>query len=178
MSSIKIRQCGITDGNTECIVNAANVNLKGCGGVCGAVFRGAGWDDMEAICDEIGHCDVGAAVITPALRLRTKYVIHAVGPVWQGGGFHEDKLLYSAYRAALDLALAYGLHSVSLPLISVGNNGYPIEDAWTIGLRACADFLDDHPAYEIDLLFTIPDETLVRVGNFQLSRMFSRAKAQ
>ena len=82
---IRIEKISITELNTDAIVNAANEHLLAGGGVCGAIFRAAGYEELQDACDKIGHCDTGDAVITPGFRLPAKYVIHAVGPVWYGG---------------------------------------------------------------------------------------------
>ena len=85
------------------IVNAANEGLWAGGGVCGAIFRAAGHAELQDACDKIGHCDTGSAVITPGFRLKAKYIVHAVGPVWNGGANGEPKLLYGAYYRSLEL---------------------------------------------------------------------------
>ena len=104
MSTIDIRQISITELDTDVIVNAANESLQAGGGVCGAIFKAAGYKELQEACDKIGLCDTGFAVITPAFRLKAKYVIHAVGPVWQGGKNQEPQQLYSCYRESLRLA--------------------------------------------------------------------------
>jgi len=98
MSKIRIERVSITDAGTDCIVNAANEHLMGGSGVCGAIFSAAGWNQLQAACDEIGHCDTGSAVITSAFALNAKYIVHAVGPVWQGGDHDEPQKLYSCYQ--------------------------------------------------------------------------------
>ena len=95
MSSIDIRLIGITDLDTDCIVNAANSGLAMGSGVCGAIFRAAGPREMQAACNSIGGCPTGGAVITPGFALKAKHVIHAVGPIWKGGKSNEAKNLYS-----------------------------------------------------------------------------------
>ena len=94
---ISIRLSDLTKMETDAVVNAANQELRAGGGVCGAIFAAAGRDELRSACDAIGHCDTGAAVITPGFCLKAKYIIHAVGPVWQGGNSGEEQLLYSAY---------------------------------------------------------------------------------
>ena len=120
MSDIRIQNISITDLATDAIVNAANEGLWAGGGVCGAIFRAAGHDRLQEACNKIGHCDTGSAVITPGFRLKAKYVIHAVGPVWRGGNDHEPKLLYGAYYRALELAMENSCASIGFPLISAG----------------------------------------------------------
>ena len=129
MSTIEIRRVSITDLDTDAIVNAANEGLWAGGGVCGAIFKAAGHDQLQAACHKIGHCDTGSAVITPGFHLKAKYIIHAVGPRWAGGSHDEPKLLYGAYRRALELAVENGCQSIGFPLISAGIFGYPVEKA-------------------------------------------------
>ena len=107
----------ITTLALDVIVNAANRTLLDGGGVDGAIHRAAG-PDLRAECEKLGGCDTGAAKITRGYRLRAKHVIHAVGPVWSGGGKDEEELLASCYRAALELAAAHRLASVAFPAIS------------------------------------------------------------
>lgn len=126
---------------TDAIVNAANRHLRPGGGVCGSIYDRAGYQDMEKACRDIGGCQVGDAVITPGFALPAKYVIHAVGPVWQGGSCGEEKLLRSCYTRSLNLAKEYGLASISFPLISSGIYGYPKEEALQIAVSAISEFL-------------------------------------
>jgi|MTBAKSStandDraft_2_1061841.scaffolds.fasta_scaffold00983_38 O-acetyl-ADP-ribose deacetylase (regulator of RNase III) len=119
----------------DAIVNAANPELKnGGGGVGERIFTAAGVEEMTAACDAIGGCQTGSAVITPGFKLPAKYVIHAVGPVWQGGKQGEEQMLRSAYRSSLELATQYNLESVAFPLLSSGNFHYPYEQALAVAL--------------------------------------------
>ena len=119
----------ITKMSVDAIVNAANSVLAPGGGVCGAIFTAAGYDHLDTACRAIGHCDVGQAVITDGFQLPAKYVIHAVGPIWQGGGKNEAELLKSCYRNALHLAERKECQSIAFPLISSGIYGYPKAEA-------------------------------------------------
>ncbi|MDD6467223.1 MAG: macro domain-containing protein [Erysipelotrichaceae bacterium] len=92
MSKIEIKKIGITNVGTECIVNAANDGLWEGGGVCGVIFKAAGSAQLTKVCLEIGHCDIGSAVITPSFNLNAKYIIHAVGPIWKDGKHKEPQL--------------------------------------------------------------------------------------
>ena len=96
MSGIEIRKIGITELDTDAIVNAANEGLWAGGGVCGAIFRAAGAEQLQTACSKIGHCETGSAVITPGFNLKSEYIIHAVGPRWKDGQHGEPKLLYGA----------------------------------------------------------------------------------
>ena len=168
MSDIRIQNISITDLATDAIVNAANEGLWAGGGVCGAIFRAAGHDRLQEACNKIGHCDTGSAVITPGFRLKAKYVIHAVGPVWRGGNDHEPELLYGAYDKALELAKENSCASIGFPLISAGIFGYPLEKAWEVAIKACRDFLAAHPDYDIEIVFAVLDERIIKVGQGKL----------
>ncbi|MGD9742827.1 MAG: O-acetyl-ADP-ribose deacetylase [Dongiaceae bacterium] len=118
----------ITTLEVDAIVNAANEALAPGGGVCGAIHRAAG-SELAAACRAIGRCPTGEARITPGFRLKARYVIHAVGPVWRGGGQGEPALLAGCYRASIALAADNGVASLAVPAISAGIYGYPLEAA-------------------------------------------------
>jgi O-acetyl-ADP-ribose deacetylase (regulator of RNase III) len=130
----------ITDQNTDAIVNAANSGLRGGGGVDGAIHRAGGPAIMEE-CRAIGGCKTGDAVMTTGGRLKSRYVIHAVGPRWSGGGRGERELLVSAYRRSLELAEEEGLRSLAFPSISTGAYGYPVADAARVALETVKKYL-------------------------------------
>lgn len=132
---LSARLVDITTLDTDAIVNAANESLAPGGGVCGAIHRAAG-PELARACAAIGHCPTGEARITPGFRLPSGYVIHAVGPVWRGGGEGEAELLASAYRSALRLAEEHGLRSIAFPAISTGIYGYPLDQATDVAVRA------------------------------------------
>ena len=134
----------ITTLALDVIVNAANRTLLGGGGVDGAIHRAAG-PDLRAECEKLGGCDTGAAKITRGYRLRAKHVIHAVGPVWSGGGKDEGELLASCYRAALELAAAHRLASVAFPAISTGIYRFPPDRAARIAVGTVAAELAASP---------------------------------
>ncbi len=140
----------ITTLEVDAIVTAANAALAGGGGVDGAVHRAAG-PELLVACRRIGGCPTGEARITPGFRLKARHVIHAVGPVWRGGGAGEATLLASAYRYSLTLLREVEGRSIAFPAISTGVYGYPPEEATRIAVAAVRDDLARHG--EIDVIF-------------------------
>ena len=139
---LKIVQGDLTEMKVDAIVNAANTTLKMGGGVCGAIFLKAGPEELQKECDAIHMCPVGSAVMTKGYKLKAKHIIHAVGPIWQGGHHQEEAKLKSAYESALKLAESHHLESVAFPLISSGIYGYPKEEALRVAREAITDFLE------------------------------------
>ena len=135
----------ITQETTDAIVNAANSSLAPGGGVCGAIHRAAG-PELARACAELGGCPTGDARITPGFALKAGHVIHAVGPMWQGGAKGEPDDLASCYRRSLELADEYGLRSIAFPAISTGIYGYPLDQATEIAVRTVRLFQRDGPA--------------------------------
>ena len=168
---IEIRKIGITELDTDAIVNAANEELWAGSGVCGAIFRAAGHNKLKAACEEIGHCDTGSAVITPGFDLKSKYIIHAVGPMWNGGNYNEPQKLYGAYRRSLELAVENGCHSIGFPLLSAGVFGYPKDKAWRVALQACSDFLRDHSDFDLKVIFAVLDDGIMSLGQQTLGEI-------
>ena len=176
MSTIQIKKISIVDLDTDAIVNAANSGLRAGGGVCGAVFSAAGYRELQDACSRIGHCSTGSAVITPGFRLKAKYIIHAVGPIWRGGNQGEPELLYGAYYKALELAAENHCSSVGFPLISAGSYGYPAEDAWARAMRACGDFLEKHRMLSVDVVFAVLNDEMMAMGRKALLQNASAFK--
>lgn len=167
MLTIEIIKGNIVDCDTEAIVNAANEDLIGGSGVCGAIFEGAGYEEMQEACDKIGHCDIGEAVITDGFNLKAKYVIHTVGPIYcdtrraynytieeiEKIGYDNiiineelsNKQLYNAYTNSLKLAEENGIKSIAFPTISAGAYGYPIDLACKIEIDAINDYRKNNP---------------------------------
>lgn len=164
MSGIRIQKIGITQPEVDAIVNAANEELYEGGGVCGIIFEAAGSFELTKACRAIGRCRTGGAVITPGFKLPSKYIIHAVGPVWSGGRNNEPHLLQSAYMQSLIAAKDNGCHSIAFPLISAGIFGYPKDQAWRVALQACDDFIRNNPDYDIVILFAVIDDRILDLG--------------
>lgn len=141
---MKVVEGDITQLDVDAIVNAANPQLRRGGGVCGAIHRAAG-PELEEECRRLGGCATGDAKLTSGYRLKARYVIHAVGPVWHGGSQGEDELLASAYRRSLEVARDYGdIESIAFPAISTGVYGFPPERAASIAVRTVARFLEEN----------------------------------
>ena len=146
-ATLQLVKGDITEMETDAIVNAANSRLMGGGGVDGAIHRRGGPQILEE-CKRIRATEwpqglpTGKAVITGAGNLKTKHVIHTVGPVWRGGNRGEPELLAQAYQNSLRLAVAEGLKTVAFPSISTGAYGYPVEKACHIALNAVKEFLE------------------------------------
>lgn len=135
----------ITTLRVDAIVNAANTSLLGGGGVDGAIHRAAG-PELLAECRALKGCNTGDAKLTRGYRLPARHVIHAVGPVWSGGGRGEDELLASCYRRAIELCRRNGLASLAFPAISTGVYRFPAERAADIAVRTVAETLPASPA--------------------------------
>jgi len=138
---IKVVRADITSLAVDAIVNAANETLLGGGGVDGAIHRAAG-PELRQACQKIGGCPTGEARITLGFRLTETWVIHTVGPVWQGGDKGEPDLLVACYKNSFDLALQNGVSTIAFPSISTGAYGYPIDAAASIAVGVMQSYRD------------------------------------
>ena len=154
--SLTILNADITTLHVDAIVNAANPQLAAGGGVCGAIFRAAGYRQLQAACDKLAPIQTGEAVITPGFNLPAKFIIHTSGPVWRGGHFGEENLLRACYLNSLKRAVEHNLHSVAFPLISAGIYGYPPLEALKVAVKAIRDSQCD-----LDVTLTVLDESLI-----------------
>jgi O-acetyl-ADP-ribose deacetylase (regulator of RNase III) len=159
----------ITRQDVDAIVNAANETLLGGGGVDGAIHRAGGPAILDE-CRRLGGCPTGQARVTGAGRLATQYVVHAVGPVWRGGGEGEDALLEACHRSAIALAGARGCASVAFPAISTGAYGFPIRRAAGIALRTVQEAAAEWPGLRLVrfVCFTEPDAEVFRAALAEL----------
>ncbi|HEV2127710.1 MAG TPA: O-acetyl-ADP-ribose deacetylase [Thermomicrobiales bacterium] len=155
---VEVVQGDITRQKVDAIVNAANNQLCGGGGVDGAIHRVAG-PELDEACREIGWCPTGEARVTPGFRLPAKWVIHTVGPVWQGGDRDEDALLASCYRSSMELASQHGMLSIAFPSISTGVYGFPVKRAARIAIDTLRDTAQRYPEIETIRVVTFGENT-------------------
>ncbi len=134
----------ITKVRADAIVNPANTSLEEGRGTSRGIYVAAGEEKLREACQRIGRCDEGKAVITDGFDLPARYIIHAVGPVWQGGGYGEDRILYNTYMESMALAREKGLESIAFPLLSSGNCGFPKTRAMRIAVSAIKDYIKSH----------------------------------
>lgn len=158
---IALFQGDITTLDVDAIVNAANRALAPGAGVCGAIHRAAG-PDLAVACREVAPCPTGEARITPGFNLKASYVIHTVGPIWQGGREEEAELLAGCYRNSLDLAKAKDLTTTAFPAISTGVYGYPLAHAAQIAVETVQSWLGDNQDFE-KVVFAVFDEKALMI---------------
>ena len=156
----------ITRLEVDAIVNAANSSLLGGGGVDGAIHRAAGSKLLDA-CRKIGGCQTGEARITKGYKLPAKFVIHAVGPVWQGGAHGEEALLAACYEKAIGLACENSVKSMAFPAISCGAYGYPYREAMRVAVQTTRACLNRHQSL-IQVTFVCFQEELFRLYQEQI----------
>ena len=165
-NQIQVVQGDITKLDCDGIVNAANRSLLGGGGVDGAIHRAAG-PELLAECRTLHGCRTGEAKITKGYRLRAKYIIHTVGPIYSGTA-EDAAQLADCYRNSLNLAKEHDVHSIAFPAISTGVYGYPLEDAAEIAVKTVAQWLEDHADYAMQVIFCCFDARTERVYQARL----------
>lgn len=157
MTNISIQKGDITLVETEAIVNAANTSLLGGGGVDGAIHKAAGPELLKE-CKELNGCPTGEARITKGYKLAATYVIHTVGPVWNGGTENEVELLHNCYHNSLLLAKEHSIKTIAFPNISTGIYGFPKEKAAMIALFSVNQFCREFPDALREVIFVCFDE--------------------
>ncbi len=156
ISKIKIVTGDITQQDVDAIVNAANSTLLGGGGVDGAIHRAAGPELLE-YCKKLNGCPTGWAKISPGFKLKAKYVIHTVGPVWNDGKNYEGDYLARCYRNSLNLAVENKIKTIAFPAISTGAYGFPLDVATKIAVEEVSKFLQENESIE-QVIFVCYDE--------------------
>ncbi|GBD88194.1 O-acetyl-ADP-ribose deacetylase [bacterium BMS3Abin03] len=164
-NKIEIHKGDITKLKVDAIVNAANTTLLGGGGVDGAIHRAAGPLLLEE-CETLNGCPIGEAKITKGYNLPAKYVIHTVGPIWQGGYNNEVELLANCYRNSLKLAVDNGIKTIAFPAISTGIYGFPLNRAARIAVSIVTKFLSEHDEIEKVIFVAFDDKTYYTYQKF------------
>lgn len=155
-SKIELHKGDITKINIDAIVNAANTSLLGGGGVDGAIHRAAGSELLEYN-KKLSGCKTGEAKISPGFNLHAKFIIHAVGPIWNGGNNNEDKLLADCYRNSLNLAIENNIKTIAFPSISTGIYRFPVKRAANIAVKEVKKFLEKNSSID-KIIFVCFDE--------------------
>jgi O-acetyl-ADP-ribose deacetylase (regulator of RNase III) len=166
-SKIELYKGDITKLKVDAIINAANTSLLGGGGVDGAIHRAAGPDLLE-FNRKLGGCATSEAKISPGFKLAAKYIIHTVGPVWNGGNNNEDNLLANCYKNSLKLAVENKIKTIAFPAISTGVYRFPLERATKIAITEVRKFLEKNKSIE-KVIFTCFDEETYQIYNKMLN---------
>ncbi len=178
-AKLSVIQGDITRQATEAIVNAANSSLMGGGGVDGAIHHAGGsaiLEECKQIVSKQGRLPTGQAVITAAGNLKARFVIHTVGPVWQGGNKGEPELLASAYQESLKVAAENNLSSISFPSISTGAYGYPTAEAARVALSTVASFLKERDTSIKEVVFVLFDAATLASYSSALGEIVEASK--
>jgi O-acetyl-ADP-ribose deacetylase (regulator of RNase III) len=155
---IEVQRGDITQQKVDAIVNAANTSLLGGGGVDGAIHRAAGPELLE-FNKKLGGCQTGEAKISPGFKLPTKFIVHTVGPVWNGGKNNEDKLLANCYKNSLKIAAENGVKTIAFPAISTGVYRFPLERATKIAINEVKKILEKQESIEKVIFVCFDEET-------------------
>ncbi len=156
--TLKIIRNDLTNMEVDAIVSPTNNNLKMDGGISASIFKAAGDTQLLDDLGKIKNCQTGQAVITSGYKLKAKHIIHAVGPIWQGGAYQEEELLYKTYKSSLNLAISHNLSSIAFPLISSGTFMFPKERSLKIATKAINDFLLN---YDLNVYLVVYDKQSV-----------------
>ena len=167
ISIIEIVKADITKLNVDAIVNAANSSLLGGGGVDGAIHRAAGPKLLEE-CKKLNGCKTGEAKITQGYNLQSKFVIHTVGPIWNGGNYNEDELLTNCYLNSLKLAVENKIKTIAFPAISTGVYGFPLERAAQIAIKAVKKFIQSDKSIQ-KIIFVCFDDRAYQTYKINIS---------
>lgn len=173
--SFEIINKNIAEVQVEAVVNSANSKLLMGEGVCGSIFSLAGEKELQEECNKIGFCDTGDAVITKGYNLEAKYIIHAVGPVWNEGKDNEAEYLKKAYENSLKLVKDYNIKSVAFPLISAGAKGYPKREVLDIATSVIKEFLEDNDDIDIYLAVLNREDIIIERELRRNIRIFKNA---
>lgn len=168
MKRIELFKGDITKLQVDAIVNAANSTLLGGGGVDGAIHRAAG-KELLTECRTLNGCKTGDAKITKGYNLPAKFVIHTVGPVWNGGSSGEPEKLASCYRRSLVVAIENGVKSIAFPNISTGVYGYPKKEAAEIATKTVVSFLNNNDEFELVIFCVFDDENFTIYSNLLIN---------
>ena len=167
ISTIEIFKGDITKLKVDAIVNAANTSLLGGGGVDGAIHRAAGPKFLEE-CKKLNGCKTGEAKITQGYNLQSKFVIHTVGPIWNGGNYNEDELLTNCYLNSLKLAIENKIKTIAFPAISTGVYGFPLERAAQIAIKAVKKFIQSDKSIQ-KIIFVCFDDRAYQTYKINIS---------
>ena len=167
ISTIEIFKGDITKLKVDAIVNAANSSLLGGGGVDGAIHRAAGPKLLEE-CKKLNGCKTGGAKITKGYNLQSKFVIHTVGPIWNGGNYNEDELLTNCYLNSLKLAVENKIKTIAFPAISTGVYGFPLERAAQIAIKAVKKFIQSDKSIQ-KIIFVCFDDRAYQTYKINIS---------
>lgn len=173
--SFEIINKNIAEVQVEAVVNSTNSKLLMSEGVCGSIFSLAGEKELQEECNKIGFCDTGDAVITKGYNLEAKYIIHAVGPVWNEGKDSEAEYLKKAYESSLKLVKDYNIKSVAFPLISAGAKGYPKREALDIATSVIKEFLENNDDINIYLAVLNREDIIIERELRRNIRIFKNA---